>query len=559
MALLCALYAGAANCTIISRLFAADLDSQTAETVVAPGENGAQDSGDAGLSPAESVAGSESIPETEVSEIAEDAVDRADAVDMPSEGETTAGDDQAGAAAVEAVPDAVERTAGEVPTVYVIPIHDAIGKPTLFIIRRGLKQAIEEGVDTVVLDMDTPGGRVDVTLDIMKSLDKFDGQTLTYVNVDAISAGAFIAASTDEIYFAPKSQIGAAAVINITGEDVAETAKQKLESYMRAVVKNYSGDSPYRADVVRAMMEADYVLEIDGTVIKPAGELLSLTGKEALEEYGDPPQPLLGAGIAEDLTDLLDSKFGENGYVIESFEITWSEDLAQYLSVIAPALMGIGLILLFVEFKTPGFGVFGISGITLIAIVFASNYVAGLAGHEPIMLFFVGLILLAVEIFILPGTMIFATLGIACVFGSLVWSLADIWPSVPNEPFAIDFSPLWPAFEKSVLAFFIAVVGAVIIWRVLPRSGFESRLVVAGTSASPDPVIAGGGSAILKPSSLPDIGTRGVVISALHPVGAVEIDGHRYEAQVEVGAVSKGEPVVVVGYGQFHLSVEKAD
>ncbi len=103
------------------------------------------------------------------------------------------------------------------------------------------------------------------------------------------------------------------------------------------------------------------------------------------------------------------------------------------------------------------------------------------------------------------------------------------------------------------------MVGAVIIWRVLPRSGFESKLVVAGTSASPDPVIAGGGSAILKPSSLPDIGTRGVVISALHPVGAVEIDGHRYEAQVEVGAVSKGEPVVVVGYGQFHLSVEKAD
>ena len=439
--------------------------------------------------------------------------------------------------------------------VYVLPIQDTISKPTLFILKRALKQAIEDNIDAVVLDMNTPGGRVDVTLEIMEMLDRFEGQSITYVNTDAISAGSLIASSTDEIFFAPKSQIGAAAVVFATGQDVPETARQKLESYMRAKVRNYAETDPYRAKVIRAMMEAEYILEIEGEELKPGGELLTLTGTEAMKLYGSPPRPLLGAGIAESIDDLLAMKFAEGGFEVVAFEITWSESLAQYMEMIAPVIMGLGLLLLFVEFKTPGFGVFGILGISLLAVAFASNYVIGLAGNEAFLFLVLGIILIGVEIFVFPGTLIFAVTGICLIFGSLIWSLADIWPVSPGSPKAVDFSPLWPAFEEAVIAMVVAMVGAAVLWRFLPQTRFYNQMVLEGTSAEADPVTSGGGSRLSGSTKLPDIGAKGVVAKELHPTGVVEIDGERYEASVQIGTLSRGDAVKVVGYRNFYLLV----
>ena len=94
---------------------------------------------------------------------------------------------------------------------YVIPIKDQIGPPILDILRRGLKDAIRDNAQLVILDMDTPGGELGVTLEIMEeiieSLEKFEGKIITYVNDEAISAGAYIAIATSEIAFAPNSQI----------------------------------------------------------------------------------------------------------------------------------------------------------------------------------------------------------------------------------------------------------------------------------------------------------------------------------------------------------------
>ena len=161
--------------------------------------------------------------------------------------------------------------------VYVIPIQGMIDKPNLYILRRGLKEAIRNNIEMVILDMDTPGGRVDTCLEMMKALDRFDGVTATYVNEDAISAGSFLAASTEEIYFAPRGKIGASAVIQGTGEDVPETARLKMESYLRANIRAMAEDKPQRADVIRAMLDANFEFKIGEEVIKPSGELLTLT------------------------------------------------------------------------------------------------------------------------------------------------------------------------------------------------------------------------------------------------------------------------------------------
>ena len=121
--------------------------------------------------------------------------------------------------------------------VYVIPISEAINQPNLFVLRRGLKEAIRKKADMVILDMDTPGGRLDICLEMMEMLDYFEGATATYINPDAISAGAFIASACDKIYFSPKGKMGAAAVIQGTGEDVPDTARMKIESYLLANIR----------------------------------------------------------------------------------------------------------------------------------------------------------------------------------------------------------------------------------------------------------------------------------------------------------------------------------
>ena len=169
--------------------------------------------------------------------------------------------------------------------VYIIPITEQISKPTKFILRRGLKDAIENGIEAVVLDMDTPGGALDVTLDVMKMLDRFDGDTMTYVNDEAISAGAFIASATDEIYFVRNGVIWATAPVMSTGKEIDESMMRKILSYLKARVRTYTEDHPYRSDVLAAMMDADVELVIDGEVLNPKGELLTLTAREAMKEY----------------------------------------------------------------------------------------------------------------------------------------------------------------------------------------------------------------------------------------------------------------------------------
>ena len=197
--------------------------------------------------------------------------------------------------------------------VFVIPINEAINQANLFVLRRGLKEAIRKNVDMVILDMDTPGGSLDICLEMMEMLDYFEGQTATYINPDAISAGAFIASACDKIYFSTKGKMGAAAVILGTGEDVPDTARMKIESYLLANIRVLSEGYRYRAEVIRAMFDSEYELIIDDELIKPKGELLTLTAKQALAQYGDPAVALLADGMDDSIEALLNQEFGTGG------------------------------------------------------------------------------------------------------------------------------------------------------------------------------------------------------------------------------------------------------
>lgn len=441
---------------------------------------------------------------------------------------------------------------GELVRVKVIPVREAIAKPVLYVLRRGLKEAQAEGVKTVIIDMETPGGELGVTLEIMEALKKFEGETLVYVNREAISAGAIISSVTDEIHFAPGGVIGAAAAVSGGGEDIPATMKQKINSYLNAKVRSFSAGKMHRAEVIRAMMDADFEFKIGDTVIKPKGELLSLTDTEAAKTYGDPSIPLLSAGTHESLDALLDDRYGKGGYSVSRLEVSWSEDLASAISAISPILMGLGLLCVFVEFKTPGFGVFGITGGLLLALVFFGHYAAGLSGHEAGMVFILGVALVAVELFLLPGTLVAGLVGVALMLGSLVWSMLDIWP---GEWPSIDSETLVQPMGTVLLSVVIAVGGVFALARFLPRGWFWDKMILQAavggqTPGLSEPVIdatrGGPGEAPGATASVA-LGSVGQTVSALRPMGEVEVDGQRHEARASLGSLDRDQAVRVVG------------
>lgn len=453
-----------------------------------------------------------------------------------------------------------EEVAGDaekkIARVMTIPVQGEIATPVLYVVRRGLKEAIESGADAVVLDMKTPGGRADVMFEIMEALQKFEGTTLTFVDNEAISAGALIAAATDEIWFAPNGVIGAAAPVMSGGGEINPTMKQKILSYFKARVRASTEGKTHRANVVAAMMDEDFELKIGGKVIKEKGSLLSLTAKEACAIHGKGKSrgPLLGSGIEKNLESLLERKFGAGGFEVTRLETTWAELAAQYLNAWSPVFLALGVLALIIEFKTPGFGIFGVSGGILLATVFLGQYVAGLSGYEPIAVFGLGLLLVLAELLFFPGLVFVALSGLVLMLGSLVWAMADLWP---NEPVAFDAATFLGPLANVALGLLLAAVLAVLLARLLPGRWVFGKLVLEASVDATAQSVGSGGVPVSGDGNLS--GKRGVAVTALMPSGQIEVEGRRYEASVDVGFVAEGETVVVVRQGDFRMVVQKVD
>ncbi|MEO7415233.1 MAG: NfeD family protein [Opitutaceae bacterium] len=431
--------------------------------------------------------------------------------------------------------------------VVAIKVHEQIGSAILYIVRRGVKEAIAAKADVVVFDIKTPGGALDSTFEIMEAIAQFPGTTIAFVNNEAMSAGAFISAVTGEIWFTPDGVIGAAAPVASGGAEVEKTMRLKVVSYLKARMRATSEGRGYRGQVISAMIDEDLELKIDDQILKGKGELLTLTATEASKVYGSPPQPLLAAGIAKNLDELLTKKFGTGGYAVLHLETTWSENLAVLLNRVSPVLLGLGMLALFIEFKTPGFGIFGISGIVLLAVVFLGNFVAGLSGHEPMLVFAAGLLLIVAELFLFPGSFVLALAGLVLMLGSLVWSMADIWP---NQPVVLSGDLLAGPFKQLLIALLIGGGMLGLLYRFLPHGWIWNRLAVGGA-------VLGAGrpvESLAEKAAL--VGREGIALTNLFPGGQVEIDGKRYEARLEVGFADPGTPVRVLRRTDFDLVVE---
>jgi membrane-bound serine protease (ClpP class) len=460
---------------------------------------------------------------------------------------------------LEAPDDAPLGLAAAQKKVYVVPVREDIMPPILYVIRRGVKEAMAAEADCLILDMETNGGRVDITEEIFDIIGKFKGETVTYVNKDAYSAGAFIAVATEKIYMAPQSVIGAAAPIMMspTGgvSEMPSTMEVKMNSAIRAKIRTQAEKNGYAVDVVEAMVDKTKKLERDGKIICEEGDILTLTNLEAEAKYGEATTRLLSSGTVESI-DALIIELGYDGAQRVDVAPLGVEELGTWINAISPILLLIGIIGLYIEFKTAGFGVFGAVGIAALVLYFFGGYVSGLAGIEWVGIFLVGVALVAVELFLLPGTIFIGLIGVVCMFVALIMGMTDLYPNMPWFPAGegkgnsmpqiegIHFA--LPDFSRPIRDLLIAFALSVpIIWalaKYLPQTAFfaaftssaasgvesvaavaaelESRLGQAGTSTTP----LNPGGKVMFGDALCNVITQGEMIAAGTPVKVI---GHR--------------------------------
>ncbi len=439
--------------------------------------------------------------------------------------------------------------APEAKKVYVLPIRDDIMPPLVYVVRRGVKEAMEAKADVLVLDMETNGGRVDVTEEIIGIIAKFPGQTVTFVNKKAFSAGAFISFATQKIYMAPQSVIGAAAPImaSPTGgaQEIGGTMEAKTSSAISALVRANAEKNGHNPAVADAMVKKTTELKLDDKVINEKGQILTLTDQEAARTYGKPAKPLLSAGTVENIEALL-KQLGLEAVQVKRIEPSGMEKLASWVNTIAPVLLIIGIAGIYIEFKTPGFGLPGIIGICAFAIYFFGGYVAGLTGLEWVAVFIVGIALVVLELFFFPGTLVLGLSGFGLIVVSLVMAMVDIYPGAPSLP---TFPQLQLPLNDLVLAAVGAVVVILILSRVLPKTSIYPTLVSQGASG----VLT---EAALTAAHQKHLGMVGVALSTLRPGGKAQFGNELLDVVTEGDLIEKGSQVRVIGSSGHEAVVE---
>jgi membrane-bound serine protease (ClpP class) len=442
----------------------------------------------------------------------------------------------------------VQATAAE-KKVYVIPVREDISTPLTYLVRRGVKQAIEAKADVLILDMETNGGRLDSTEEILHSLAQFKGETITFVNRKAFSAGAFIAVATQKIFMAPQSVIGAAAplVLGPGGgvEKLPDTVEAKMTSAVRALVRTSAEKNGYNIAVIEAMIDRTKEVQIDGEVINEKGQILTLTNLQAEREYGAPPKPLLSSGTVGSLEELL-TKTGLTGARITRVSPTGAEQIATFLTTIGPLLLLAGIIGVYIEMKTPGFGLPGIIGAVSFALYFLGGYVAGLSGLEWTVLFIIGLSLFVLELFVFPGTLILGLLGGAMMFAALVMAMVDFYPGMPSIP---SFGLVQQSLLNVLITCAVALVLMILLSRFLLKTPLFHKLVASGSSGSAS-------VAKLIQVQASRIGEIGVAISNLRPGGKAQFGSSILDVITQGELIERGTRVKILSFSGHEAVVE---
>lgn len=458
-------------------------------------------------------------------------------------------------------PQVITRTAPVKPgeftdKVVVIPVgkEDLINPARFEFMSRALKRATAEGAEAVVFNLDTPGGLAwETATFIMEDLQKLESRSIAYVNPRAISAGALIAIGTDVIYMSPRSSIGAATPVNATGMEMGEAERAKSNSAFMAMARSAAVAKGHNAAVVDAMIDKDLGLKIGNEEIRPKGTLLTLDQQEATKTYDG--KPLLAKAIVKDLAELV-QKEGLKGETVTA-EPKGFEVVAIWITQYAAILLLIGMAAGYIEMQHPGFGVPGAIAAIAFFLFFFGHYAAGsLVGYETVFIFLAGVVLIVIELFLFPGHIIPGLLGLLCVFGALIYTMAGWDINIPDGgSFPVRFEDYAVALRNMGLAFIGALAIIILFMRFFPSTGPFKFLVLNAEVGGQQASIEGEGQ---RKASAVAVGDVGVTRSALRPYGHVDFNGTQLEAMVEGDYLAPGANVRVRTVSGGKIIVDRA-
>jgi len=395
-----------------------------------------------------------------------------------------------------------------------------------------IEHAKETEADYIVIEMDTYGGAVTDAKDIVEKILNFEKPVWVFIDKDAASAGALISLACDSIYMAPGSNIGAATVVTADGS----AAPDKYQSYMRSTMRSLAEEKGRDPKIAEAMVDQN--IEVDS--VSEKGQVITFSTNEAIK-YG------FCEGKMNSVKQILEVN-GVEDYEIDRFELGATEKVISIF--LNPFVSGI-LILVIIggiwfELQSPGVG-FPIlaAGIALI-LYFVPYYLNGLAENWEIIAFFVGTILIALEIFVIPGFGIAGILGIFFTVGSLVLVMLN------NDTF--DFS--FVEFDDIFIAISTALAGMIGGLAVLFIGGVRltdtkifARVALTDTMSKTD-----GYTSNFKKESMVD--KKGKAYTVLRPSGKVMIDGELYDAYTRGDYIDRDQKIVVLSDEGTSLKVK---
>lgn len=424
--------------------------------------------------------------------------------------------------------------------VYYYKIDDNISKPSLRLTEKAVKEAEEGKYDYLFLELNTFGGELDAADKIRTLLLNTKVPSIVFINNNAASAGALISIACDSIYMMPGASIGAASVVNQTGEIMPD----KYQSYMRSLMRTTAEHNGRNPNIAQAMVDPDVTIPN----ISDSGKVLTFTSEEAVKNG-------FCEGVVNSREDALQHAGIERPEIHEQ-ELSAIDKIINFL--VNPVVSGILIMCivggLYFELQAPGIGLPSIIAITAALLFFAPHYLEGLAAHWEILIFLAGLALLMLEFFVVPGFGVTGISGIVLIVASLVLTL------VFNVGFKFKFDPEFNASayvsKMTILVLVSTLAGFFIsLWLGKKLILAETRF---GSMALRTELVSDRGFTSQDMRNEKYVGKEGVAQTILRPAGKININGEIFDATAEHGYIEAGEKVKVTKFENAQLFVKKA-
>lgn len=416
--------------------------------------------------------------------------------------------------------------------VYELELNQDIDASAWRNVNQAFLRAEQAGADLLLVKMNTFGGAVNFADSIRRLFLESPVKTLVYIDHNAASAGALISLASDKIYMAEGGSIGAASVVNQTGEVMPE----KYQSYMRGLMRATAEAKGRDPKIAEAFVDPDVSLP----ELKAEGKILTLTSREALE-IG------LINGIAKNVQDVLSQEKLAQAEIIRH-QVTFMDSLLGFFT--SPAVQGFLIVLImggiYFELNSPGIGFPIVVAILAAVLYFAPLYLEGLAAHWEILLFIIGVVLLLLEIFVIPGFGIAGITGIAALICSFAFSM------VSNDGFDFTLTSRNNLIQSFMLVI-LSIAAALIVGLIFGKSFIQSRVFRRLVLKDEQKADSGYVSSVMDHSLLHQVG---VAQTDLRPSGKVEIGDVWYDAVALNGYIEKGSKVYVVKHESYNLFVK---